>query len=556
MNEMIYTRILTVLVILLSAGLVQAAVISNTTSPGGVSTLAAIDPIQNNQDPDTDDSKGPDYDLVFPNDSVQRIDLVIRSDDWQKMLDNMTELYGEFGNDTRMPMPTGNFTPGERPEGGGMPGMSDTNPVYVPAQVTLNDTTLDNVGVRFKGFSSLSGSWREGTYKISLKLDCDQFKDQYPDVKGQTLYGFDELNLQSGYGDNSLMRDKIVTEIFRDAGVPAPRASFYQVYIDKGNGPEYFGLYTMIEDVGDTMLSSQFTDDSGNLYKAEGEHDATFRNGTFNSNFFDKETNKKENDFSDLEQFYTALNSEKRTTDPSAWRSDLESIFDVDEFMTWLATNTVIQNWDTYGSMAHNFYLYTNPSTGQITWIPWDNNFALQNGSEGMGGMGGDHPGMGNFSPGNISTGAMGNPFGPISGEFGNSTPGTFPMEMPGGMGGGMNMSHMGPGGGTQDISLANVTSDWPLIRYLMDDPVYHEKYVNAVAVVISDVFNPERMDTIYTRNHEIITPYVVGDEGEQEGYTHLKSSEDFTTSLTSLIAHTSSQYEAAQKYLKEQGTV
>ena len=70
-------------------------------------------------------------------------------------------------------------------------------------------------------------------------------------------------DLQSGYGDDSLMRDKIVTEIFCDAGVPAPRASFYQVYIDKGNGPEYFGLYTMIEDVGDTMLSSQFVDGSG-----------------------------------------------------------------------------------------------------------------------------------------------------------------------------------------------------------------------------------------------------------------------------------------------------
>ncbi|MDD1730391.1 MAG: CotH kinase family protein [Methanospirillum sp.] len=469
----------------------------------------------------------------------------------------MTELYGEFGEDTPMSMPTGNFTPGEMSEGMDMPGMTDTNPVYVPAQVTLNGTTLVDIGIRFKGFSSLSGSWREGTYKISLKLDCDQFKDEYPEVKGQTLYGFDELNLQSGYGDNSLMRDKVVTEIFRDAGVPAPKASFYQVYIDKGNGPEYFGLYTMLEDVGDTMISSQFSDDSGNLYKPKGQMDATFRNGTFNSSFFKKETNKKKNDYSDLKQFYTALNSEKRTTDPAAWRSDLKSIFDVDEFLTWLATNTVIQNWDTYGSMAHNFYLYTNPSTGQITWIPWDNNLALRNGSEPMGDMdmGGQAPGFGNFSAGNISPRSFGmnSPFGQVTGDFGNSTPGAFPMGMPGGMGGGMNMTGMGPGGGTQDISLANVTSDWPLIRYLMDDPEYHEKYVNAVAAVITDVFNPERMEPIYTKNHELISPYVVGDDGEQEGYTHLKSSDDFTTSLNSLTTHTAAQYEAAQKFLEEQ---
>lgn len=555
MNEMKYTRILPVLIILLSVGLVQAAVISNTSSPGVVSALATTDSKQDNQDTGADDSDEPDYDMVFPNDSVNRIDLVIKPDDWQKMLDNMTEIYGEFGNSTHMSIPNGNFSPGENSGEMGMPGghgMSDVNPVYVPAQVTLNGKTLDNVGIRFKGFSSLSGSWGEGTYKISLKLDCDEFKDEYPEVKGQTLYGFDKLNLQSGFGDNSLMRDKIVTEVFRDSGVPAPRASFYQVYIDKGSGPEYFGLYTMIEDVGDTMISSQFNDGSGNLYKAEGEHDATFQNGTFNSSFFDKETNKKQNDYSDLEQFYTALNSEKRTSDPSAWRSDLESIFDVNEFITWLATNTVIQNWDTYGSMAHNFYLYTNPSTGQITWIPWDNNFALQNGSAGMGG---DHPDFGNFFAGNNSpvSSGMDNFANLGTGTIVNSTPGIFPMGGPGGMGGGMNMTHMGPGGGTQDISLVNVTSDWPLIRYLMDDPVYHEKYVSAVEAVITDVFNPDRMNTIYTRNHELISPYVVGENGEQEGYTHLKSSEDFATSLDLLISHTASQYEAAQKFLLDQ---
>jgi spore coat protein CotH len=490
-------------------------------------------------------SESPNYAVVFPEEKVQRIDIKISSENWQKMLDNMTELYGEFGNDTQIPMPTGTFTPDEKPGEMEMPGMTDTNPVYVTVQVTLHETTLDNVGIRFKGFSSLSGSWREGTYKISLKLDCDQFADEYPGVKGQTLYGFDELNLQSGYGDNSLMRDKVVTEIFRDAGVPAPRASYYQVYIDKGNGSEYFGLYTMIEGVRDTMLSSQFTDSSGNLYKPEGERDATFQEGTFNSSFFDKETNKKEKDYSDLEQFYGALNSEKRTTDPSAWRSDLESIFDVDEFLIWLATNTVMQNWDTYGSMAHNFYLYTNPSTGQITWIPWDNNLALQNGSEGMGGMGGGHPDVGNFSTENFLPNSSGVSFNEQMEGLGNSNPGKPPMGMPGGKG--------GFGGGTQDISLVNVTSDWPLIRYLVDDPVYHEKYVNAVASVISDVFSSERMEPIYTRNHDLISSYVVGENGEREGYTHLKSAEDFTKSLDSLITHTKSRYAAAQRFLKEQ---
>jgi len=117
-----------------------------------------------------------------------------------------------------------------------------------------------------------------------------------------------------------------------------------------------------------------------------------------------------------------------------------------------------------------------------------------------------------------------------------------------------MNMTeHGGPGGGTQNLSLANVTAEWPLIRYLMDDPVYHEKYVQAVGTVVSDVFNPDTMDIVFTRNHDLISPYVIGENGEKEGYTHLKDSQDFIDSLDSLIAHVAERCDAAQEYLAEE---
>ena len=40
----------------------------------------------------------PDYDTVFPQDDVNRIDIIIEPDDWQVMLDDMTALYGDFGS--------------------------------------------------------------------------------------------------------------------------------------------------------------------------------------------------------------------------------------------------------------------------------------------------------------------------------------------------------------------------------------------------------------------------------------------------------------------------
>lgn len=42
-----------------------------------------------------------------------------------------------------------------------------------------------------------------------------------------------------------------------------------------------------------------------------------------------------------------------------------------------------MQNWDTYGRMTHNYYLYNNPESGKLEWIPWDNNEALQDGKMG-----------------------------------------------------------------------------------------------------------------------------------------------------------------------------
>ena len=63
------------------------------------------------------------------------------------------------------------------------------------------------------------------------------------------------------------------------------------------------------------------------------------------------------------------------------WRTNLESIFNIPVFLKYLAVNGIIQNWDTYGNMPHNFYLYNDPDNNKLTWIPWDHNEALQEGN-------------------------------------------------------------------------------------------------------------------------------------------------------------------------------
>ena len=117
------------------------------------------------------------------------------------------------------------------------------------------------------------------------------------------------------------------------------------------------------------MLDSQFGSNTGNCYKPDGTNLKSFIMSTM-----EKKNNEELADYSDVQNFIIYLNASSRISDNTQWRYDLESVFDVDNFMKWLAVNTVIQNWDTYGKMTHNFYLYNDPATAKLVWIPRDNN--------------------------------------------------------------------------------------------------------------------------------------------------------------------------------------
>jgi spore coat protein H len=451
----------------------------------------------------------PDYTVVFPQDSVNRIDITLSPEGWAALQTELTEQFGAQGQTTTgpgqlpgdrggngqppggVPQRPGNIQPGDRPANGGRPGMNFGDTSYVAGTVSFHSETWENVGFRYSGNSTLQNSWRNGTQKISFRLDFDEFEDQDSSVTNQRFYGFKQLSFKSNAMDSSYIREKVVADIFRESGVAASQTAFYEVYVDYGEGSQYFGLYTVVEIVDDTVIKTQFSDDSGNVYKPEGAG-AAFVDGTFDPASFEKQTNQEEADWSDIQAVFSTLNSDLRTADPAAWRAGLEAVFDVDAFIRWLAVDTIVQNWDTYGSMAHNYYLYTDPADGLVTWIPWDNNEAL---SAGKGGG-------------------------------------------PGGK---------GPGGGVRELNLGDVGEQWPLIRFLMDDPVYLAKYQQYLGETIQGAFQPEKLAATYQKYHDLIAPYV---QQETPGYTQLSSSDSFNQSVDKLSQHAQSRYDAVVAYL------
>ncbi len=383
-------------------------------------------------------SADPNFLEVFDDTQVKRFDIVVTSDRWKTMLDDMTDLYGSFGASS-----------GGGPGGGPGGGLVETdNPIFVPAEIFYNGKQWYKVGVRFKGNSSLQTSWKSGILKLSLKLDFDEFEDDYPQIDNQRFYGFKKLSLKNNYDDRSFLREKVTTQVFANAGLAVSHTAFYELYVDHGDGPEYFGLYTLVEEVDDTVIETQFSSDDGNLYKPE-EGSASFVNGSFSETDFTKKTNEDDSNWDDIEALFNTLHASTRTSNPATWRTKLDSVFDTDVFLKYLAINTVVQNWDTYGRMPHNYFLYNNPDNGKLTWIPWDNNEALQDGKMG----------------------------GALSLNFSNMKSGS-----------------------------------WPLIEYIYADAVYRAKYDAFVKETIEGVFETSAIQAIYANYSALIENYATSE--------------------------------------------
>jgi len=342
----------------MALALVVTLLASCRDDPTGSSREPDADPKSYNSDW-TEASHGkvsPNYSVVFPQDAVNRIDIVMTPAQWTGVRQNMTTLWGfDFGGGADRPC----CCP-----------CPPTDPSYVDVTFRFNGKVWKNVGFRLKGNSSLQVAWGTGTYKLPFRLQFDEFEATYPGINDQRFYGFKELSLSPGFVDESLIREKVTPDIFRMAGIPAAKTAFYRVFIDFGQGLKYAGLYTMVEVIDDTMVKDQFGEDAGNLYKPVSTLER------FVLSEFEKKNNKTAADYKDVEAMITALNSPLRTTDPAQWRTNLEATFNVDHFLKWLAVNNAIVNWDTYGLNAQNYYLY-NHSARKLTWIPWDLNYSL-----------------------------------------------------------------------------------------------------------------------------------------------------------------------------------
>ena len=233
---------------------------------------------------------------------------------------------------------------------------------YTMASASIDGEVTDSVGIRQKGFASHFGSQGD---KKSMKIDFNHFVD----VKKYD--GLKKINLNNGFGDPAIQRDKLCYNIMNKAGVDAPRTSYARIYLND----QYWGLYLLVEQVDRTFLKDNFGNSNGNLFKNVGNSELEWM-GQDTSQYqqiFELKTDLNVEAWENFVELMDVLNN----TGDGDFKEEISKIFDVDLYLKVLAVDVATGNWDSYIEHGRNFYMYQDADSRKFNWIPWDYNFAL-----------------------------------------------------------------------------------------------------------------------------------------------------------------------------------
>jgi spore coat protein H len=259
--------------------------------------------------------------------------------------------------------------------------VTETNMMAIGLKVTdnLGEHIMDSIEIRLKGNSSYGHPGN----KKSFKIDVNKF------VQGQSYDGLKKLNFNNCFKDPTLMREKVFFDLCNSIGVPSPRVTYANVYM---NGT-FWGFYNMVEQIDDQFLDWAILDDNGNLFKAgdnsNGQTPADLMYyGPTQSSYetrYELKTNTVSNDWTDLIALLDYINN----SSSSVFASNFNVNFNKTKLLQSFVLDNLFSSLDSYLNSARNYYIYHNDSTGQWDWIKWDGNeaFGLYTGGPGLGNL-------------------------------------------------------------------------------------------------------------------------------------------------------------------------
>lgn len=221
---------------------------------------------------------------------------------------------------------------------------------YVHGTLRYGDEVVSDIGVRLKG----EWNFRPLSAKAPFKLKFDEF------VPGQRFHGLARMTLNNALEDPSWVAERLTYHLFRDAGLPAPRANLAWIVVD---GEDY-GLYVDVETEDKHLLARWFTDTTGNLYEEAG---AEFTAGSEGGFELEAGTGL---DKADLTRLFAAVDG----STPATFMADVGAVLDLPVFLRYCAYEAAVWQWDGYCYTRfgpNNFRTYHEPTRDRFYLLPW-----------------------------------------------------------------------------------------------------------------------------------------------------------------------------------------
>jgi spore coat protein CotH len=244
---------------------------------------------------------------------------------------------------------------------------------YVHATLQINDWTLRDVAVRYKGNGSYLRATRGGGDKISLKVDINKY------VKGQSLAGLTTINFQNNITDVGWMNEVLAYRLYRDAGALAPGTTYAQVYLTVEGQPqkEYLGLYSVSENVDDNFAEDRFGTRKGAIFKPSTQ--GLFTDWGPDWAVYDQSYDPK-TDLTDAQkQRVIALGRLVSGATDAEFAATIGDYVDLDDFAEYFSVLVWLANHDSLLQNGQNFYTYLHPDTNRMHFIAWDQDFSFGN---------------------------------------------------------------------------------------------------------------------------------------------------------------------------------
>lgn len=361
---------------------------------------------------------------------------------------------------------------------------------YIRADITIDGTLIEDVGLRLKGNStlqslrgnSMGGGMGPGGMTQLSEDNPEELPwlisfDEYEE--GRAYQGMTEIALRpAASGSDAAINEALALELTAESGQVTQDYTFSSVTV---NGSE--SAARIVVDTPDEQWANELG--SGVLYKARADGSLDYV-GDDPTDYEDSFKQINAEGAYDLQPVMTLMKLLNESTEEE-FAEELDDYVDTESFAKYLATQEILSNNDAMDGPGNNYYLWYDTTEKQFTVLSWDLNMALS-------GM------MGSMQP-NAKTGAEMPGGGMPGGEMPEPPEG---MEMPdgGGPDGGGPEGDM-PGGGSGSGILKE--------RFLDNEEfyaMYEQAYTELYEQLIASGYAEETLDELATRAEE------AGDEG------------------------------------------